>query len=522
MGAKGSKSKISTPPIAPIIINNNKNTNTPNPNLNQQLTSVFRPLEEEDDRVKKVMQNLNEIITFETAKYSKNAPHSCSKNIILFSQHSGQCWSDSASVALIFTEIIGKRVQNVFTKVSMEVLANQLKSWCTQNSEYIISLANDQDYLRTNIDTFVYYLVQYFICLYERFRSWKERQTEQPMLPMRRQASHALSLCQEAAGIHIVDMLKKTSTTNIIIPLHKNYLSESRTLIKKQNINETDIFCSKQGSDSKVFAKILSIFMLFLFPECSIRSFEDFNLLSLSENELNITKLNIQNLTIIQNTYTDFHEISFPDNSHILSIVATLLTLDNTGHVITMLRCSDNQGYIYDDNYKTGLQETKFLDYIEEIKTIHLHPNILTKYLYCMPIPNREEIWEKLEKKPKSLNFIKKVVSSIYKETIIDNTVELYNINTKETNTYTVEGWDKLKKAIQFVSEMYYIMSIDYAYCIPKEEPNIQTGNHKTANNHTTANNTQGGRRLHRNRHTVRRRRHRRRVGSRRLGHHRK
>ncbi len=140
----------------------------------------------------------------------------CMKNIQLFSQHSGQCWSDTGSVMLLFTPGMGEKVQEKFQHSTIETLSEELNWWLILNRKWIELLAYDSEILKEDemFKICCDLIVQYVICLYERYINWSEALAINK-LPLHRTKSHGYSLCQESAGSLASELLSALSSLKL-------------------------------------------------------------------------------------------------------------------------------------------------------------------------------------------------------------------------------------------------------------------------------------------------------------------
>lgn len=428
---------------------------------------------------------------FEKAQQSKNELYSCKEDIQYFLQHSGQCWSDSASVLLLFTPFIGKTIQNIFTKLPFETIIKQMGLWSDkeENVDFILGMAINTGYIRRNYPLFLHYLSNYLGCLYERFQSWHERQKEEDILPMRRQKSHAYSLCQEAAGKYAGFMIGLPDP-NSKVPAYpekeENIIYIKAKALQNKNIDKKFHFCEEAGFQPSIFSKCIAILLKFLYPTISIQQIYDL------EKPIE--------------TFTFFYSILFEGISNISfheSIRIESISISSETHALCILRCPDGNEYLYDDNIGK-LQKTKLISYFESEKNIDFH---MKKYYYTPPIRNDSFIKHKSSLSAFDQERVDKIISSIH---IFDEiTFEVYNVNTQEK--YNDEDFIKfLNTNIVPFTKVHEIKTIDYVFASP------QVGILPKA--------PEGGKRLQRNRRrrTLHRSRKSSRVGSRRLRHHRK
>lgn len=217
----------------------------------------------------------------------------CYDSLSAFLNYSGQCWSDSASVFLLFSYGLGSLLQSIFNTHKTQELADLYIDWCLKNQEAIQTVATI--YIREpltlpELTKYIDYSSQYLKCLHQRYlntitksnTSYKKLLTvaslafQNPVHPHRpnlptnspycSKKDKQLSFCQEANGKYMSLLLSKRSFVDeSFFPSSHTLITRKYSFLKENNTSKTFLPESiHQGNDVRIFSLCMDIYIQFL------------------------------------------------------------------------------------------------------------------------------------------------------------------------------------------------------------------------------------------------------------------
>lgn len=126
----------------------------------------------------------------------------CGADLETFHQNTGQCWSDSAMVFLLFSNTLGPVVQKRLAEEGENIRAS-FEAWAAANTAKLNEIAGFE-LSAEELATFVDKAKQYLYCVNRRFQNSKLKEKPAAVLKrpeLRRCDSLLFSYCQEATGI---------------------------------------------------------------------------------------------------------------------------------------------------------------------------------------------------------------------------------------------------------------------------------------------------------------------------------
>ena len=333
----------------------------------------------------------------------------CYDNLFSFLNHSGQCWSDSSSIFLLFSPRIGPLLQSIFNTHKTQDLANLYIDWCIANEEFIQRVATKYVSTPLTIPEFTKYIdysSQYLKCLHQRYlhavvpsnTNMKRLLTKSsvsardPVNPKQIRLSDTnfrpiclkkdkqLSLCQEANGKYMTILLSRRK-----LPSMPN-LPSSHTLLtqKYKGNNSKKTFLNSEeliGNDTRSFSLCIEIYLQFLNSFQRIRIHTPYLPISPSDLFFSYNKLQHYNpssflpfvkkisdsaqVDSIYSMICSFEPIHstlstildrpnpFLDTSYYTTFFDPSLLLEDSsqpGHAALFLQCSPTQQFFYDNN----------------------------------------------------------------------------------------------------------------------------------------------------------------------------
>jgi hypothetical protein len=217
----------------------------------------------------------------------------CYDSLSAFLNYSGQCWSDSASVFLLFSHGLGPLLQSIFNTHKTQELADIYIDWCLKNQEAIQTVAtiySRNPLTLPELTKYIDYSSQYLKCLHQRYlntimksnTSYKKLLTSaslafqnpanphRPNLPTNAaycsKKDKQLSLCQEANGKYMSLLLSKRSLFDeSFFPSSHTLITRKYSFLKENNTSKTFLPESKyQGNDIRIFSLCMDIYIQFL------------------------------------------------------------------------------------------------------------------------------------------------------------------------------------------------------------------------------------------------------------------
>lgn len=314
----------------------------------------------------------NNLIKAENRRIPNIPSSECIDNLRTFQQYSGQCWTDSISIFLLFSKEIGR-----FTKLYLneDKIINEFSKWILRNKEKIEEL-RDEKFTYIYLEAFIFFFTSYLLCLRQRYEHYRDHEGEENEATTCKLIFS--SYCQESVGI-MAGMLMNpnhyysSKLRNTIVESGIHSIRQVFPTISKymENIEQEDlrkealsqkfflesIGFTERGYDLRQFARVIAVFMLFFNPSIQI---ED-NYQTLSERFISehtksffflrktnddrasdqvVRLINLQTVTLIAS--------SLP--SHTSSLVCSYYHDDGGGHALCFLTCDNNQQIVYDDN----------------------------------------------------------------------------------------------------------------------------------------------------------------------------
>ena len=255
-----------------------------------------------------------------------------------FNQHSGECWHDSFSMVILFTDDLSDNIQTVFN------------TWLQDESvidTYFVNIFSDETrkiLLPPNInelsDEIKYIIKSYIISLYQRYKNEIKKYDLDKF---------------EAEKRRLVRKHSKDMSLECI-----NYSFE----LKKINHIYKDINHNTNRGGQTGYIYIIKCILNYIFSD-------------ISKNNINMTEIGIKSFNIDKTFIKSMISIS--------NCILINIHLNNSGHVISCFKCKDKL-YIYDDN--RGEENANEIISIEteagRLNIDEIDPN--TVYLYARSI----------------------------------------------------------------------------------------------------------------------------------------
>jgi hypothetical protein len=303
---------------------------------------------------------------YKNAVYAESEKVDCVNNLKSFEQYSGQCWSDAASIFLLFSNEVGKKTQHF---LAAENSFSDYIKWCYRNKYFIEDIRGIAFNTYDEFEQFIFFSTAYLECLQNRFKTWKKNKENQ---------SEALSCklivysyCQESVGILAGALLNfsglmRRNIDNAAntrgIPIRDYF---GKIITEYLDVNERDDLqkaalldrfflhsfgIESRGYDNREFGKVIAVYLKFLNKDIIFEPHPEFILRIIREEPtksifyydpvasikefVNVKLINTINALV---------------KTHYINMTAQL-KVGKGWHAITFLTCENNQQIIYDNN----------------------------------------------------------------------------------------------------------------------------------------------------------------------------
>lgn len=304
---------------------------------------------------------------YKNKQYAQATQVDCVADMKSFQQYSGQCWSDAASIFLLFSKEIGPLMQNFLA--SPDSVKEYIK-WCHVNKEFIEKRIRELPFSNYDeFEQFVFFSSTYLYCLKDRFDTWNANRNNNSE-PMTCKLM-AFSYCQESVGILAGALLNFSGITWMNITLqaemrgisirdyYDTIIKQFREIYNKKNLKKADIkdkFFLKslgiesRGYDNREFGKVIAVYLQFLKKDIEFETNKAYLRVKLLEEHDKSFFLydNIASITKFIDL-TTVETINRGLVTHMVNMCAQF-RVGKGFHVISFLMCENGQQIIYDDN----------------------------------------------------------------------------------------------------------------------------------------------------------------------------
>jgi hypothetical protein len=332
----------------------------------------------------------------------------CEKNLYLFNQYTGQCWSDATMVFLLFSEGLGPATQKKILMPKAD-LERAFYDFATKEKDVIQNIAG-YPLDDVTFEEFIVNTTVYINCIKRRFENWRLRTKnirESVRPALQRCDSMLYSLCQETAAPEANELLYPASPSTAanfegkseaeklqvrqaeLLGIYRRSVTRknaAQPLLEKVEalrgkegttveslVKENVKFSNVRGYSPKRLGKLVSVLIYFFLDGATgvagytpskqtvnVKTQVDDSIKSsaLYQDEITIgididpfapeieAKEIVQNMmpAMTVSTVLLVHDVKFDGTNHSID-----------GHAIALLECGGSQ-YLYDDNLKILVQ----------------------------------------------------------------------------------------------------------------------------------------------------------------------
>ena len=352
------------------------------------------------DYKEKYLKYKNKYLSLKKSLKSLKGGANCPK--VGFIQHEGECWHDSLSMVLLYSDGLSEHIQNVFDN---NFNVDECIEYAKQNSDSCLLPKNikAKDY-----DKFIYHARQYISELYSRYMNDKKDFLEDLLL-----ASNPPIDFSRARRNSITETLVCTKSImdirniNIKPEFKRDYTFEQ---------HGSDIMSHQIITIELFNYLLLNYFPLTLYPLPMNKKFihcEPINIINIKndKNILDLRRLNEINMDELNRLYQEILKLeSLIDvcNGVIITLFDTKNYHYGHGHIVACIKCKDKE-FFYDDN--SVIEKEDIIEYIHDESELL---NKSDKYRI-----NKKTVLEEFKWKTHFKQFVKlkkKGIEDIFKE----------------------------------------------------------------------------------------------------------